>query len=374
MDPFNGDFIQRQAIAAAIFNDIHVIHVTYDFPGEITTQKEDLVTTDNLTEQIIYFKKGKSVSSKLTDQLRWLSFYKRAIRKYIITAGKPDLVHVHIPIKAGILGLWIKRVYKIPYLITEHWGIYNDIIEDNFESRRYVFKKYTKRIFQNSSGLMSVSSYLIYGVQNILGKMISYVIPNVVNTDFFYLKEKENSDFRFTHVSNMVALKNPEGILNAFKKVIHQNNKAELIMIGDTDLSIRNYANSLKLPDGCLTFLGEITYEQVAVEMQKANCLILFSDIENSPCVIGEALCCGIPVIATNVGGIPELIDGDNGILIKPKDENALADSMQNILNGVYSFDQKKIAENAQSKFNYSVIGIKIDSVYTKTLKERTVN
>lgn len=368
MEPFNGDFIQRHARAAALFNDIHVIHVTYDYPDKEDNPGQELNNTGQLTEHIIYFKKKKSVKAKLTNQLRWLALYKKAIRNYIIKNGKPDLVHVHVPFKAGILGLWIKRNYKIPYLVTEHWGIYNNLIEDNYVSRGIAFKRYTKKIFQQASQFISVSDYLAKGVNRLVGKKEYEVIPNTVNTDLFFYKEKENSSLRFIHVSNMVPLKNAEGILRSFKKFIQQYGNAELIMIGDKGSVIRNYAKSLDFPIGALRFLGEIPYTQVAAEMQKADCLILFSDIENSPCVIGEALCCGLPVITTNIGGIPELVDQSNAIMIEPKDEESLTQAMHEMIEGVNKYDRKKIAENAIGKFSYSVIGKQINVVYGEVL------
>lgn len=364
MEPFNGDFIQRHGRAASLFNSIHVIHVTYDFPDDVENPGQEFNSREQLTEQIVYFKKKKSVKGKLTNQLRWLSLYKKAIRNYIIKNGKPDLVHLHIPIKAGVLALWMKRNYKTPYIVTEHWGIYNDVVEDNYATRGLAFKRYTTRVFEQASRFISVSDYLAKGVNRLSGQKEYEVIFNTVDTDLFFYKEKRASTFRFIHVSNMVPLKNAEGILRSFRKFIHENGKAELMMVGDNDPKIRTYAQSLDFPIGSLKFLGEIPYTEVATEMQNADCLLLFSNIENSPCVIGEALCCGLPVITTNVGGIPELVSQLNAILIEPKNEKAFTQAMHHMVNGINNYTRKKIAEDATGKFSYSVIGKKINTVY----------
>ncbi|MBK8311415.1 MAG: glycosyltransferase [Chitinophagaceae bacterium] len=163
MDPFNGDFIQRHARAAALFNDIHVIHVTYDYPNDVENSGQELNSIGQLSEQIVYFKKKKSLKAKLTNQLRWLANYKKAIRNYIIKNGKPDLVHLHVPMKAGVLALWMKKNYKISYIVTEHWGIYNHIVEDKYASKYAFLKKYTKKIFERASKFISVSDYLAKG-------------------------------------------------------------------------------------------------------------------------------------------------------------------------------------------------------------------
>ena len=372
MDPFNGDFIQRHARAAALFNDIHVIHVTYDYPNDVENSGQELNSIGQLSEQIVYFKKKKSLKAKLTNQLRWLANYKKAIRNYIIKNGKPDLVHLHVPMKAGVLALWMKKNYKISYIVTEHCGIYNHIVEDKYASKSIAFKKYTKKIFERASKFISVSDYLAKGVNRQICKKDYVVIPNAVDTDLFYYKEKEASAFRFIHVSNMVPLKNAEGILRSFKNFIQQNINAELIMVGDIGPQIRDYAQTLSFPAGAIKFLGEIPYTQVAAEMQKADCLLLFSNIENSPCVIGEALCCGLPVITTNVGGIPELTSESNSLLIESKDEDALTQAMHEMVGGINNYNRKKIAENAISKFSYSVIGKQINTVYEEIIASKS--
>ena len=372
MDPFNGDFIQRHARAAALFNDIHVIHVTYDYPNDVENSGQELNSIGQLTEQIVYFKKKKSLKAKLTNQLRWLANYKKTIRNYIIKNGKPDLVHLHVPMKAGVLALWMKKSYKISYIVTEHWGIYNHIVEDKYASKSVAFKKYTKKIFERASKFISVSDYLAKGINRQICKKDYVVIPNAVDTDLFYYKEKEASAFRFIHVSNMVPLKNAEGILRSFKNFIQQNINAELIMVGDIGPQIRDYAQTLSFPAGAIKFLGEIPYTQVAAEMQKADCLLLFSNIENSPCVIGESLCCGLPVITTNVGGIPELTSESNSLLIESKDEDALTQAMHEMVGGINNYNRKKIAENAISKFSYSVIGKQINTVYEEIIASKS--
>jgi glycosyltransferase involved in cell wall biosynthesis len=100
-------------------------------------------------------------------------------------------------------------------------------------------------------------------------------------------------------------------------------------MVGDREPAICEFAAGIAAIPGSIEFTGEIAYEEVAKAMQQADCLLLFSHIENSPCVIGEALCCGLPVIASRVGGIPELIDEQNGILVPAADETALLNAMK---------------------------------------------
>ncbi len=364
-EPFNGDFIQRHAQAAALYNDIHVIHVMGDTTGVIKETVTEIKKENGLTEQIVYIKKSTTAWGRFSGHYKLLYLYKDATRKYIKENGKPDLVHVHVPVKAGIFGLWMKRKYGIPYVLTEHWGIYNEVADLNYTGRNNLFKKYTKKIFEQAAKFISVSRFLAEGVNRMVIKKNYETVPNVVNTSLFFYKEKPaGASFRFIHVSNMVALKNAEGILRAFRSLQEKNSNTTLIMAGDTNDRIRQYAAEQGLSADKVIFKGEIPYQQVAEEMQQADSFILFSNIENSPCVIGEALCCGLPVIASRVGGVPELVNETNSILIEAGDENALVNAMQQMIGSRIKFNPKKIAEEAGAIFSYDVVGKRFDEIY----------
>lgn len=367
VDPFNGDFIQRHAKAAAAFNDIYVIYVAGDNSGKTINKEKDIQTSDGLTEHIVYFSVSSSFWGRIRAHFNYLFVFKQAIRRYIVENGKPDLVHVQVPMKAGLLALWFKKRYKVPFIITEHYGIYNEKIgEDSYINRSAIYKRVTRRIFQQAMGFISVSKFLAEGVSRMVFKMNYMLVPNTVDTKLFFFQPIRQTGFRFIHVSNMVPLKNAEGILRSFREFIVAGGKANLLMVGNLDDTLPNYAISLGLTSDLVSFKGVISYQQVSAEMQESDCLILFSTIENSPCVIGEALCCGLPVIASNVGGIPELVNSDNGILVNPCNEDELLRAMHQVVSGNVQIDRKKIAEDAVGKFSYPVIGKQLDDIYSK--------
>lgn len=358
VSPFDGDFIQRHARAAALFHDIHVIHLVQVGEGPARVTEEQ--SAGGLTEQIVYYRN----SSGLAGYFRWLLLYKQAIRNFIVRNGKPALVHVQVPMKAGILALWLRRRYKIPYVVTEHWGIYNTVVEDNIGKRSRLFRSFLRRILRQSSAFIPVSQYLGEAVNRMLLSKPFTVIPNTVDISRFHYRPREKQGFRFIHVSNMVPLKNPEGILRAFAAFILTSGQAELWMVGDREPGIRAYAATLGIPTGMLRFCGEIPYTAVAEEMKNADALILFSQIENAPCVIGEALCCGLPVIATAVGGIPELVDPGNSILLEPGDEKALTASMHKMVAQYPQYNRPAIAAHAAARFSYTAAGGMLDRQY----------
>jgi len=363
-DRFDGDFIQRHARAAAIYQDVHVIFVT-DAEMKKTKDEEWNLAT-GLTEQIIYFRKKKGIAARIRKQLAWKSAFQEAVKNYIEKNGLPDFVHVHIPWKAGLIALWMKKEYGKEFILSEHWGMYNDTIEDNFNSRSGLTQKLLKEIYKNAKIFVAVSRFLSSDVEKVTGRKADIIIPNVVDTTLFFPKEEKYSKFTFIHVSNMVKLKNADSILIAFKKALEASAQdMQLIMIGNRDDEYVKLAEKLHLLNTSVFFKGEISYIQVAEEMKRSHCLVLFSDSETFSCVTAEALCCGVPVISSNVGALPELIHITDGTLLPIKDTEALAITMVEMAKKYNSFDHKRMAEEACRKFSYSAVAQKFNELYT---------
>jgi glycosyltransferase involved in cell wall biosynthesis len=362
-DRFDGDFIQRHARAAAIYQDVHVIFVTDAEIEKPTDEEWNYVT--GLTEQIIYFKRKKGFAARLRKQLTWRSTFQQAVKNYIQENGLPDCVHVHIPWKAGLIALWMKKKYGKEFIVTEHWGMYNGLVEGNFYKKSKLFQALVKKIFLEAKIFVSVSAFLGRSVEEISGKKIDIIMPNVVDTSLFFFTEKKYSRFTFIHVSNMVPLKNVKPILDAFQKTLNATKKnVQLILIGNRNNEYVSYAEQLKLLNSSVFFKGEIPYTEVAQEMQRSHCLVLNSIMENSPCVIGEALCCGLPVIATKVGGIPELVSSTNSMIVPANDSDALAIAMIQMTEKYQAYQHKKIADEAGKKFGYSTIAQSFYDLY----------
>ena len=183
---------------------------------------------------------------------------------------------------------------------------------------------------------------------------------------YFILDNSQKPVFTFLHVSNMVELKNIPGILTAFKLLIEQvpSQNIQLVFVGNRYNQYHELVSDLQIDEKYVFFKGEISYEAVAEEMKAADCFILNSIIENSPCVIGEALCCGLPVIATNVGGVPELITEKNGILIPPHDDVALMNAMRTMISDSKTYNREEIALQAKEKFNYLSFSQQLSKIY----------
>jgi glycosyltransferase involved in cell wall biosynthesis len=98
--------------------------------------------------------------------------------------------------------------------------------------------------------------------------------------------------------------------------------------------------------------------------MRKADVFVLSSEWENLPCVLIEAMASGLPVVATNVGGIPEIMNDEVGMLVPPKDARALAQTLSNVLGHLDKYQGEKIACQAKRRFSYEAIGQLVHSLY----------
>ncbi len=361
-DRFDGDFIQRHARAAAGENNITVIFVKPSLVYDEMVHEN----SDGVDETTVYIKIAKGWLKQVPNLYRWRRAFIRAVAEHIQLNGIPNLVHVHIPWKAGLIALYLKKKYGIPFIVTEHWGIYNDYVEDNFDRRWGIVKRLTTRICQESLALVSVSDYLGRAMRQ-RGLVENFtVIPNVVNNELFYLADRHNDHvFTFIHVSNMEDLKNVDGIITAFHLLLETGKRnARLVIAGRYTEAIQQKAASPGLPQNCISFTGEIPYPEVARELQRSDCFVLNSYIENAPCVISEALCCGLPVIATNVGGVPEMVNRSNGLLVPPGDVSLLAESMAQMIDNYVTYDRAGIAAAACQRYGFESVAAQFRTLY----------
>jgi glycosyltransferase involved in cell wall biosynthesis len=145
-------------------------------------------------------------------------------------------------------------------------------------------------------------------------------------------------------VGRLDAAKGIEELLEAFASLAGHRPNLRLAYVGDGPGGehLRSRAKQLALDDRII-MNGAGTSQKVAQWLVAANVLALPSYDEGYPNVVIEALSCGRPVIATNVGGVPELVKEESGVLIPPRDSRALADAIETAM--VRHWDEHSISE-----------------------------
>jgi glycosyltransferase involved in cell wall biosynthesis len=291
--------------------------------------------------------------------------YSKIIRKKF---GKPSLLHSYIVMRGGLAGLLLSKRWKVPFILTENWTIYYPADPGYLEKRNFMFRWLVKKVFKKVKRFLPVTENLRLQSAKLVGSVPSTIIPNVVETGIFnYKSSPVNSVFRIIHISTMEYQKNPEGLLRCFKRFNEEFSGTFLQMVGPYPPEVGKYAASIGLNDTKVEFTGAVPYTTVAEMLKKSDILVLFSRYENLPCVILEAFCAGLPVISTGVGGIAEVINNSNGILIDSENEQQLFESLCSIYRNYKTYyDRGAISREATEKFSYEAVGRMINDVYRK--------
>ncbi|MFA8449963.1 MAG: glycosyltransferase [Bacteroidales bacterium] len=354
-DPMFGLFVERHAESISSLYDLSVISIV-----PVNKQKKRFVlnnfTKNGINNILVYYKTTNTSISIFRGLLR-MSFFLISFLKawffLIRTNGKPDFIHVHVLSRFGVIASILKLVYNIPYYITEHWSRYLPV---NSGFNGFLRRKLTRIAVKHSSGITAVTKDLRKAIQSYGINHEKFVIlPNVVDSKLFYYQQKESSKIKnIVHISCFEdRSKNIKGIVRVIGRLSQIRDDFKLILIGDgEDMGeIRLLSDELNLTGRFIHFMGIMEGIVLAKELQKADFTLQFSNYENFPVVISESLCCGVPVLSSRVGGIPEYITEDNGVLCDPKDEDQLLEKINLFLDKCDKYDRLSISKDAQSIF-----------------------
>lgn len=160
----------------------------------------------------------------------------------------------------------------------------------------------------------------------------------------------------FLFVGNLKAPKGPFDLLEAFQKLAERRRleNTTLIYIGDGEGRPQLTKMSAELesnyPGVHIMVLGSVPHEQINQWVNAANFVCLPSHSEGVPNVVLESMRCGIPVIASDVGGIPEVLDPRCGVLVPAKEVEAIVDGIEQARN--HDWDPDAIREYSR-KFRW---------------------
>ena len=374
--PTLGNFVQKHAEAVALKANVSALFVCADANN---TEKYEIVETtlNNVHTVNVYYKKVQHsipFISQLQKANRYFRAHKKGLKIIDAKLGKIDLVHHNILYPAGIIALYLKRTRGIRYIITENWTGY---LPSKNTQVSWLQRILSKKIAKNAACLTPVSKDLKEAMIR-HGFDSSYeIIYNVMDTRLFFpLKDKTKREkIKILHISTLDdAHKNVSGMLRVAEKLSKQRSDFEIFFIGDGDTAPHiKTATALNIHKRFAFFEGTKTTSEVAEIMRHADCFILFSNYENLPCVMVEALASGIPVVSSTAGGIPEHINESLGILVKPLDEAALLDALNKAIDNIRSnkYDAQHLSDYARNNFSYEKIAEKFTDLYARILSEK---
>ncbi|MFT5169382.1 MAG: glycosyltransferase involved in cell wall biosynthesis [Saprospiraceae bacterium] len=365
IEPQNGNFIQRHAEAVSKNCKVACLHVL-SVQG-IKGFEIDARWVNNVFEVLVYFEKTVSYLPlrKFNNYLKAQDLGYQSIIKEI---GSIDLVHLNVFFPAGIFALRLKKKYRLPFIVTEHWTAFLNINPYQFN---WLEQYYIRKIAAAASMICPVSEDLKNAIKDFGISGPFKVIPNVVDTTLFQVRQqKEFSIKKILHVSTLNDQhKNVSGILSVVARLMKEREDFKLRLVGNKfGDDMLTYARQLEIPDNILEIREEIPLEDIAQIMQEDHIFVLFSNYENLPCVISEAHASGMVVIATDVGGVREMIDADNGVLIKAKAEDELYEQLNQVMDRIAEYDIKEISKQAVERYSYQSVADQYLAVYKEAL------
>ena len=359
-----GLFVRKHALAVAAHHKVDVLFLKAE-PNLKEPQFEHF-EHGNLREHYIYYPRG---NNKVCMVLRFFALYRSGIKHIMKEYGKPDLVHAHVLDGNSFMALWTKYRYHIPYVVTEHWTRY---LRNDFKS--YLHRFLTKWLARKAQWIMPVSEDLGKAMRKCGVKGNYQQVSNVVD-DFFFQNISPASVSNCKTILHICcfseAAKNNFGLLRTVKKLSETRSDFKLLMVGDGKdrAATQAYAEHLQLPQNSVVFIGKLQPPEIKKALNDCSFSVLFSNYENQPVVICESLACGKPVVATHVGGIPELINETNGITVPVQDETALYHALNRMLDTYQTYDSADISHRAE-EFSFARVGEKYSRIYQSAVSK----
>lgn len=268
----------------------------------IKTSSQSNVVLRMLDMVFSIFKHQKTADVVLIDTYSTLNFYYAYVCAILLNCFKKP----YIPILHG--GNLPKRLKKSPWV--------------------------SKRIFSNAYINVAPSEYLMETFQNAGFKTVC--IPNILEIENYKFKNRESISPKLLYVRSFAEIYNPEMAIKVLFELKKDFPNAKLCMVGpDRDGTLENVktlVNELNL-ESSVEFTGVLTKAAWHKKSETFDIFINTSNIDNMPVSIIEAMALGLPVVTTNVGGIPYLVkDKTTGFLVNPNDVGAMVKSIKDLI------------------------------------------
>ena len=266
-----------------------------------------------------------TVSSRINSMARLLDVVWTILRN----CRKIDILIVEIYSgRAFILAdtaCFLAKLFRIPSILVLHGGSLPDFAE------RY--PGWVKRVLGRARALVAPSKFLVDKL-SALG-MDLQVIPNVIDLDCYDYHLRAMIAPKLLWMRSFHPIYNPQMALKAFAAIKLNEPNATLIMAGvdkGLEADIKELAKEMGLQE-VVRFPGFLDQEEKLKEFSTADIFLNTNQVDNMPVAVIEACAMGLPVVATCVGGIPDMItNGQNGLLVPDGDAKGMADAVISLL------------------------------------------
>jgi glycosyltransferase involved in cell wall biosynthesis len=286
----------------------------------ITMRYKDLSkyeVTDGINIHRVNCLRSKKEISYPWEQLTYIFSAIFFLRRHMKN-NKYDINHTHFIIPTGIISLWLKKKYGLEYVITSHGS---DVIGYN-PRFKYIYpflKGIWKKIIKESKAITTPSMFLQGEIKKIIKDTRFEIIPNGIDEKKFFPMRKENY---ILSVARLTENKGMQDLLDALKGIDLQGWKIKIVGEGPYRKELERKCKENNLEE-YVEFLGWVENKSNSMRelYGKARIFVSSSWFENMSIVILEALSSGCCVIASEVGGNPELVGNENLFKVRDIDE-----------------------------------------------------
>lgn len=274
-----------------------------------------------------------------------------------------DVIHAHYAVPQGLLGVLLKKLKKKPLAVTLH-GSDVTVLGKNPFTRPLV-----ALVLNEADRVIAVSDFLRREALAIGGsEKKARVIYGGVSTREAIQGEGGDRGKRVLFIGALVRQKGVDTLIRAFKKVMERYGDAELVIVGDgaERKGLERLCRELGVK---ARFKGYV--DDTGEALRKSAVLVLPSREEGFGLVLLEAMASGVPVVAARVGGIPEIVNEENGLLVKSGDPEALAEAISRVL------EDRELRERLVEKgfetlknFSWKKMAGEVDEVYRELTEE----
>lgn len=239
---------------------------------------------------------------------------------------------------------YVARILGLPYVVKAHG---TDV---NVTARSPTVRPLIRQTLQDAGAAIAVSRPMMEMLVGLGADRNQVVhVANGVDRHVFYPRHRSEArrvlglprnGKRLLFVGRLEKEKGLEELILAHQDLIRKSAECiSLAIVGEGSLQERLAKQISLLPN--VSLLGSLSPENVALQLAAANLLVLPSWAEGTPNVVLEALASGRPVVATHVGGIPDVVRPDRtGLLVTPRDIPALATAIHTVLHRSWSEEE----------------------------------
>jgi glycosyltransferase involved in cell wall biosynthesis len=295
-------------------------------------------------------------------QLReWLTLLLLVLLRLRLWRESWDLVVVHIGYPLLRFPSLLQLLFGRRLLLIEHWSAYHT----NFQlPPASAALRRLQAMFATGIPVVAVSQALAADIRRFAGRpeLEVTVVANAVDTSLFRPDPQAPPPLSptFLMVASWAPIKRPLLVLAAIRALLPQWPQLRLRVIGGGELLPAMQASiaAYGLYEA-VQLLGPQSKPRIASELQRSTALLHPSAYETFSVVCAEALCCGIPVLASAVGALPELITPATGRLV-PNTADAWTAALQQWLSDPPAWNHAAIAQQAAARFSRQAVGLEL--------------